>query len=130
MKTVKAKTSGACGNCKTPWEAGTKIAVEKGKPPLCLKCAGLAPKNPKLTALLGGNHPAPPPNPIDNPAPKTLLDEFAMAIAPSLTPTNGDEVWASKVYYMAECMMKERAERAEARRLAAARVALEKEKGE
>lgn len=39
MGIVEAKTSGKCSKCGDDFYPGDKIGVEKGKPPLCGKCA-------------------------------------------------------------------------------------------
>lgn len=39
MGIVTAKTEGTCGKCKGRFDIGQKICVEKGKQPLCEKCA-------------------------------------------------------------------------------------------
>jgi hypothetical protein len=39
MGKVKARNQGDCGKCKSKFFQGDLIHVEKGKPPLCEKCA-------------------------------------------------------------------------------------------
>lgn len=44
MGRVKAKQAGKCGKCRGSFKEGEEIGVEKGKPPLCAKCAPPAPE--------------------------------------------------------------------------------------
>lgn len=97
MGIITAKYDGTCDKCKGFIKKGEKVCVEKGKKPLCAKCAP-----PDAKEFKGGFS-----------KPVNAWDQFALKAMPLCFVAGGTTIKAAaeKAAVVADAMMAERAKR-------------------